>query len=68
MTKDQNRQSAVGKNILETILRDIRYGVRSLLGRPGFRAIAVITLAVGIGANTVEESSPMTFSAGRICK
>jgi putative ABC transport system permease protein len=37
---------------METLINDIRFGIRNLLKRPGLTAIAIITLALGVGANS----------------
>src|ERR1700677_2045086 len=47
----------------QTVLQDVRYGIRMLLRNPGFTMVAVVALALGIGVNTTIFTAYKAFFA-----
>src|SRR5579864_8310970 len=51
-TAKEECRDAVGVSYVETLFQDVRHGIRAMLRTPAFTVIAVVVLALGIGANT----------------
>jgi hypothetical protein len=51
---------------MDTMRQDLRYAMRQFVRRPGFTAIAVVSLAIGIGGNSLIFRRVLTLAAGGV--